>query len=191
MVPSASALQDLKITNDNLATLQSLTGNSGAWYSYGVGFEPQLLKYNYGNNLNTYDGSKTAVYVGTMKAIKIRDGQCVLFANAMANRNGIIASNWKRGRSVIWSGESMPQGTFIATFKADGTYDYLGTNGKNHVAIFDRWHMVYLGNYRWQIDGFYVWDQNYVSPLLVGRHLIKQTGSSTGDADNYYVVQVP
>ena len=182
-VTTAEAATDLKVTDYNLTMLQVLTNSETAWYLYGTGLEPQLLKYDYGTLLNTYGKSKTAIYVGSRKAIRIGNGQCVDFAKAMSNTGDIASSSWTRGNRVFDDG-SITQGTVIATFSSPTVYS-------GHVAVFDRWHWVYLGNYQWGIDGFYVWDDNYVVDYLAGRHLLKQSGSGVGDADNYYVVKVP
>lgn len=185
--PAVSALQDLKVTSDNLATLQSLTyqNRNVAWYSYGNVFEPLLLKYDYGKALNTFGKSKTAVYVGTRKAIKIGDGQCVDFAKAVTNSGGIASTNWKTGRLVMDIGNygDLAQGTAVATFSSKDKYG-------GHVAIFDSWHWVYVSGTNWKIDGFYAWDENYVAGSLVGRHLFKQSGTGLDDADAYSVIQI-
>jgi hypothetical protein len=189
MIPSASALQDLKVKSDSLATLQSLTDTyenyNNAWYSYGTGSEPKLLKYDYGASLNTYGKSKTVVYVGSRKAIKIGDGQCVDFAKAVSDTKNTASTSWRRGRQVMDIGNygDLARGTIIATFASQNSYS-------GHVAVFDSWHWTYLGNYQWSVDGFYVWDQNYVVGSLTGRHLLKQTSSGVNNANNYYVVQI-
>lgn len=186
MVPSASASQDLKVTSEYW--LWSFTyGNhqTGAWYPYSYGY---LLDYGHGVVLNTYGKSKTRVYVGSIPAIRIGNGECVDFAKAMSNTGNIASSSWIRGNRVFDDG-SIASGTMIAMFRPDGSYDSWG--GSGHIAIFDRWHWVYLGGGQWTIDGFYVWDQNYVISYLTGRHLIKQSGYGNGDADNYYVVKIP
>lgn len=188
MAPSASATRDLKVTDYNLNILQVLTNSGTAWYSYGTGLEPQLLKYDYGTLLNTYGKSKTAVYVGSRKAIRIGNGECVDFAKAVSGTINTASSSWTRGNRVFDDG-SIAQGTMIAKFNSDGSYDSKG--GTGHVAVFDRWHWVYQGGGQWIIDGFYVWDQNYVVSYLTGRHLLKQTGSGVSNANNYYVVKVP
>jgi len=99
----------------------------------------------------------------------------------MSNTGGISSGDWTRGNRVFDDG-SITRGTVVATFSNPDTYC-------GHVAVFDRWHWTYNGG--WIVDGFYVWDQNYVSSLLTGRHLIKRSGSGVGDADKYYVVKVP
>lgn len=170
----AVVVSDLRITDDNNFWLWAFTyGNyrTGAWYPYNYGY---LLDYDHGVSLNTYGGSKTLVYIGSIPAIKIRDGECVTFANAMANRNGKSAVDWRRGARVMDGGIS--RGTLVATFRADGTYDTFG--GTGHVAIFD----TYQGS-----SGFSVWDQNYLPDHggVVARHTF------TTSAGNYYVVQGP
>lgn len=181
-VMPVQARYDLKIVDTNRYYLANSA--SSDWYSGGTGIEPYLLKYwNTGALLLTFGASKTPVTYGSIKATKIGDGQCVAFVKALSNTNGIASYRWKTGRQVMDIGNygDLAQGTVIATFTSKDNY-----NG--HVAVFDRWHWTYSGV--WKIDGFYVWDQNYVVSNLVGKHLFKQTGSGSGDADNYYVVQL-
>lgn len=181
MVTPVSAAHDLKVTDYNRNKLYVLTAMETPWYSYGSGLNPQLLKWEYGMQLDAHGKSKNLVYVGSKRAIRIGNGQCVDFAKAMSNTGGVSSVNWTRGNRVFDYG-NVAKGTVIATFSNPTTY-------YGHVAIFDDWHWTYSGG--WIIDGFYVWDQNYVSPLLTGRHLIKRSGSGVGDADNYYRVRVP
>ncbi|MDF1498256.1 MAG: BPSL0067 family protein [Patescibacteria group bacterium] len=155
--------------------------SSNAWYSGGVGQKPYLLKYYYGQTLNTYGKSKTPVQYGSTTVIRIGNGQCVDFAKAMSNTGGISSGDWERGNRVFDDG-SITRGTVIATFSDPHTY-------YGHVAVFDQWHWTYNGG--WIVDGFYVWDQNYVSPLLIGKHLLKRSGFGVSNADNYYIVRVP
>lgn len=183
MVTPAEALQDLKITSDNLAYLEDWSARGTPWYWYGCCIEPRLLKYDWGVSLNTHGGSKTAIYIGSMKGIKIRDGQCVLFANALADRNGKIADDWERGAQVMSIIGTIKPGTLVATFSDEHTYS-------GHVAIYARRHWKWSGS-EWQVDGFDVWDQNFVSPLLVGGHSLIQSGSGVYNANNYYVVRGP
>ena len=184
-VTTAEAATDLKVTDYNLNALKYY----GSWTSYGSG---ELLRWE------GYPAALDASYqrqrmVVSIRATTVADnngwywGQCVSLVKALS-KNNVATGNWIRGRQVMNNGD-LSQGTVIATFRSDGSYDSWG--GSTHVAIFDRWHWVYLGNYQWGIDGFYVWDQNYVSSYVVGKHLLKQSGSGNGDADNYYVVRVP
>jgi hypothetical protein len=184
MATPVEALQDLKITDYNLNTLK---GYGTSWYPYGSG---DLAMWPGG--FNTYGASKTLVYVnsplGTISAIKIGDGECVAFVKAMSNTNNIASSNWKWGVNVMSATTYIPQGTLIATFRPDGTYDSWGTNGKNHVAVF--------GGYQYDVFlrrvGIFVWDQNYLPSKgkVVARHLIGLSGiDDVRNANNYYVVR--
>ncbi len=181
MVPSVSALQDLRITDYNLNTLK---GYGTSWYPYGSG---DLAMWP--SNLYAYGASKTLKYVssplGTISAIKIGDGECVAFAKAMSNTNNIASSSWRRGVNVMSTTAYIPQGTLIATFKADGTYDSWATSG-NHVAVFAGYQYGLF-----QKTGIYVWDQNYLPSKgnVVARHLIGISGTGVGNANNYYVVR--
>lgn len=180
----AEARYDLKIVGDN--TYYLANSASSDWKAGGNGVEPYLLKYwNTGSLLLTFGASKTPVTYGSIKATKIGDGECVAFVKALSNTNNIGSYKWKTGRKVmdIVNYGDLAQGTVVATFPSKDSYS-------GHVAVFDRWHWVYLGNYKWTVDGFYVWDQNYVATSLVGKQLFKQTGTGKSDADNYYVVQL-
>lgn len=172
------ARYDLKIVDTNRYWLDER--NSGDWYSGGTGFEPYLLSYS--QNLLTYGSSRNLVWYGSIAATKVGDGQCVAFVKALSNTNNIASTNWKTGRRVMDNGD-VTQGTVVATFASQDNY-------RDHVAVFDKWHWVYLGNNQWKVDGFYVWDANYVVPLLAGRHILKQSGTGPNNADNYYVVQL-
>ena len=182
---TAEAATDLRVTDHNLYALKYW----GSWTSYGSG---ELLRWE------GYPAALDVNYqkqrmVGNIRATTVADnngwywGQCVSLVKALS-KNNVATGSWIRGRQVMNNGD-LTQGTVIATFRSDGSYDSWG--GSTHVAIFDRWHWVYLGGGRWTIDGFYVWDQNYVSSYVVGKHLLKQSGYGNGDADRYYVVRVP
>lgn len=181
MAPTVEAVvvNDLKITDENNFWLWSFTyGNyrSGAWYPYSYGY---LLDYNHGVALNTYGGSKTLVYVGSIPAIKIRNGECVTFVNALANRNTKSSDDWDRGKRVMDGGVS--RGTLIATFTDPYTYS-------GHVAVFDSYY--YTNNV---LSGINVWDQNYLPDHggLVARHYIRTLSSGVNNANNYYVIKGP
>jgi len=185
MVTTAEAERDLKITDYNLNALKYRF----SWAPYGNG---ELMIWQPGPTNLDANYQKPRM-VGNIRATTVADnngwlwGQCVSFVKSLS-KNNVATSNWIRGRQVINNGD-LSQGTVIATFKSNGKYDSWGET--THVAIFDRWHWVYLGGGRWKIDGFYVWDQNYVSSYVVGRHLLKQSGLGNNNADNYYVVRIP
>lgn len=181
MATPTEALQDIWITQDNF---NALNGYGTSWYPYSSGYLAM-----YPGNFNTYGVSKTRVYVssplGSIPAIKIADGECVAFAKAMSNTNNVASSNWRRGNNVISS--TVSRGMLIATFKADGTYDSWGTNGKNHVAVF--------AGYQYDVFfrkvGIFIWDQNYLPNKggVVAKHLIGISGTEVNNANNYYIVQ--
>ena len=103
-VTTAEAAQDLKVTTENVNLLYTYTygGYSGsAWYPYSYG---HLLNYNCGVTLNTYGKSKTRVYVGSIPAIRIGNGECVDFAKAMSNTGNVASWKWTRGNRVFDDG---------------------------------------------------------------------------------------
>lgn len=186
MTTPVEARYELKATPENVNLLYTYTyggQKNDAWYSYpsGNGISPYLLKYDYGKTLNTYGKSKTLVSIGSIRAIKIWDGECVAFAKAMSNTNSITTSHWRRGKKVLDPYSNIQRGTAVAKFNADGTFDCCGTG---HVAIFDQYFVTNNG------VGFKVWDQNYVEDYLVGRHTFMPSGSGVNNANNYYVVEI-
>ncbi len=184
-IPVAAARYELKATPENLNLLYTYTyggSKNDAWYSYGYGVSPYLLKYYYGKTLNTYGKSKTSVPVDSITAIKIWDGECVAFAKSMSNTNTITTSHWRKGKKVVDPSSNIQRGTIVANFNVDGTYDCCYRTG--HVAIFDQYFVTNNG------VGFKVWDQNYVKSNLVGRHTMMPSGSGLYNANNYYVVEI-
>ncbi|MBU4338018.1 hypothetical protein KKB43_05275 [Patescibacteria group bacterium] len=184
MVTPAEARYDLKVSGDNLATLQSLTyGSAGAnaWYAYGYGNLPRLLKYDFGITLNYHGRSKAMVTIGSMKAISVGTGECVAFANSLTMKYTVSSSNWKRGVRVMDGG--VAPGTLIATFVDANTYG-------GHVAVFDSYSLLQGPNIGNRIAGFRVWDQNFVASRVAGMHTLWREGSGTINANNYYVVQL-
>ncbi|MFA6096991.1 MAG: BPSL0067 family protein [Candidatus Paceibacterota bacterium] len=173
------AAYELRATNENYKWLWAFNNiyGSSAWASYGSSGNSYLLKYDYGIVLSTYGSGKQSVNVGTIKTIKIGDGQCVAFAKAMSNTNSISTPNWIRGNKVM-DGGVLP-GTIIATFNSGGQY-------YGHVAVFDTYH--FENNV---LKGINVWDQNYVYGNVVGRHrILSKTSSDVNDANSYYVVKL-
>ena len=173
-VTTAEAAQDLKITDHNLYALKYW----GSWTSYGSG---ELLRWE------GYPATLDANYqkqrmVGSIRATTVADnngwywGQCVSLVKALS-KNNVATSNWQRGDKVMTSYNVMP-GTVIATFNSNGNY-------YGHVAIF-RGYIYNNGRV-----GIMVYDQNYVSPYVVGKHDLMAYGTGVSDADNYYVVRVP
>ena len=91
-----------------------------------------------------------------------------------------LTATWKSGANVIANG-NVAMGTAIATFLGlNGSYDNGGTQ---HTAIFAGYGIDNNG-----VRGFYVWDQNWAG-LAIKKHFIGANGSSTSDADNYFVIQ--
>lgn len=176
-VTTVQAARELKVTDHNLHALKYW----GTWTPHGCG---ELLKWE------GYPATLDARYqyprrVGNIRATTVADnkgwyrGQCVSLGKALSKNN---AAGYRRGHKVMSSNMIQP-GTVIATFRPDGTYDSWG--GTGHVAIFRGY--VYGGSGR---TGIQVWDQNYVSPYVVGRHNLMSYGTGVNDADNYYTVMV-
>lgn len=175
--------QDLKITDKNLEAL-----NQGKWAVYdGTPYPSKLLVYG-SANLDVPSKCQSLKKVGSIDALSMTDyngkkrGQCVSFVKALSHSTKSAGGDWIRGRNVVSSGNVEP-GTVIATF-SDGKY--INTPGKSHAAIFRE----YIHDSNGNIIGFRVWDQNYVKERIVGRHDIKSGTGYTGNAANYYVVQV-
>ncbi|MBU4368877.1 BPSL0067 family protein [Patescibacteria group bacterium] len=176
MAAPAQALQDLTITDNNLKGLMWWT----TWTPYGSDGGDLAV---WPGSFETYGASKTLLYIGSIRAIKIGDGECVAFAKAMSNTNNIASSNWRRGINVMSTTTYIPRGTLVATF--------FGSNGgySGHVAIFGGYIYDLSGNR----NGIFVWDQNYLPNHgnVVARHFIRTSGTGVNNANNYYVVQVP
>ncbi len=177
MAQSASALQDLKITDYNKWYLANT-----AWTSYNNGWLPnaELLGWTAGQRLDAK--YKKVKMVGSFSATTVADnlgrlwGECVSFGKAISY---VDTGGYRKGKRVMDGG--VAQGTVIGVFKSDGTYDSSGKT--SHIAIFDT-YLAGPGSV-----GFRVWDQNFVSPYAVGRHLLHPSGNGVYNANNYYVVQ--
>lgn len=177
MAAPVQAAQDLKITDYNKGYLRDTY-----WTPYTNG---ELL--GWASSQYYLDATyKNLLWVGNYQATTVADnygnywGSCVSLTKALS-KNNLATSSWIRGKHVMDGG--VTQGTVIAKFNADGTYDSWG--GTGHAAIFD----VYLQGQG--PAGFRVWDQNFVYPSAVGRHILYPSGSGVNNANNYYVVQVP
>lgn len=175
MATPAEALQDLRITDGNLKALMWWT----VWTPYGTNGADLAV---WPAAFDTYGGSKTLVKYGSISAIKVRDGECVTFVNAIANRNGKTADDWERGINVMSASTDVTRGTIIATFSDSTTY-------YGHVAVFGG----YLYDAAGKRNGLFVWDQNYVPDHggVVARHFIKSSNYKVANAASYYVVQGP
>lgn len=184
MVLTASALQDLKITDHNLDTLNSFT-YSGAWYN--VGADSYLLKWYGGGEYFEPPWKAPAVYRGIITATTMADyqgsryswGECVSMVKNLAHST-VTTSNWRRGGHVTDGGVS--PGTTIATFawnSTEGRYAY----DSGHAAIFRQYTYDLYGG----INGMIVWDQNWYKNEngegIVAMHKISNTNA-------YYVIQV-
>jgi len=190
MAPTASALQELRITNHNLNTLNSFT-YSGAWHS--VGANSYLLKWYGGGQYFEPPWKAPAVYHGIITATTMADyqgywwGECVSMVKNLAH-NTVTTSNWYRGGHVTDGGVS--SGTTIARFAwspSKGRYVY----DSGHAAIFRQYTYDSYG----RINGMIVWDQNWYDNEndegIVAMHKISKTGSGgVSDANAYYVIQV-
>lgn len=178
MVTPVSAAHDLKITNYNLYALQ----HYGTWYQYGNG---ELLKWEGYPSILDVNCQKLK-WVGSIPAVSVDDnqctgwyyGQCVSLVKALS-KNDVTTSNWQKGNSVMATNSVVP-GTVIATFDSNGNY-------YGHVAVFRG----YIDSSSGGRVGIMVYDQNYVSPLVVGKHDLMASGSGVNDADKYYAVRVP
>lgn len=174
MVPNATALYDLKINDYNRWYLAN-----AQWTPYNNGWLPNaaLLEWTAGQRLDA--NYKNSRLVGNIQATTVADnngglwGECVSLGKALSH---VQTAGYIRGNRVMDGG--IAQGTVIATFS--GPYTYSG-----HAAIFD----TYLSGPG--SVGFRVWDQNFVSPYVVGRHILYPSGSGVYNANNYYVVQLP
>lgn len=175
MVQSVSALEDLHITDGNLKALMWWT----TWAPYDTNGADLAV---WPAVFNTHGGSTTLVKYGSISAIKVRDGECVLFVNALANRNYRVASEWRRGTHVLSATTFIPPGTFIATFSSPTVYS-------GHVAIFGG----YLYDATGKRNGIFVFDQNYVPDHggVVARHFIRSSNTKVMNAASYYVVRGP
>lgn len=183
---------DLKITDNNLNTLDSFT-YSGAWYN--VGMNTYVLNWYGGGEYFEEPCKDPALYCGIVTATIMADyvgnywGQCVSMVKNLAH-NTVACDDWYRGAKVINGGIS--PGTPIARFKWDSTeqkYKYF-SDYTCHAAIF--WEYTYdqYGN----INGTMVWDQNWddneLEQGIVMMHKISKTDE--GDINNanaYYVIQ--
>lgn len=127
---------------------------SSAWKS-------NLLTWEYAQKLKLgYQLIK--VPMGTFNAAKVGSGQCVDFVRAVSGSDGMAytaTNHWIQGRPA----SAVTRGTAIATFNSANKH-YSG-----HTTIKDSSASVY--------------DQNYVSSGLVGKHSMSMSG--------YYAVEVP
>lgn len=184
MAMPAEAATDLKITDYNLNILQ----NHAIWVLYGNGYLmqwPSLLDANY----------QYLRMVGSIKATQVNDmdnlypGECVSLVKSLS-KSRVITSNWIKGDNVIVSGifgVPIAPGTAIATFNSNNKYE------PGHAAIFrsytyDRW--------TGRINGFWVWDQNYLpnKGKVVAWHWIPVKSTTNpidpNSANNYWVIRV-
>jgi hypothetical protein len=194
MATPAGAVKDLVITNYNKGYLADTY-----WTPYYNGWLPNAELLGWASSQYYLDATyKSMRWVGSIQSTMVSDntnqfpGQCVSLAKALSKSNvPTIAqypgdtNHWTKGRQVM--GSNVVRGTVIAKFNADGTYDSWGSTG--HAAIFDVYATMQGSNIR--KDGFRVWDQNFVSPSVVGRHILWAESSGVYNANNYYVVQVP
>lgn len=183
-IPTEAAT-DLKITDYNLNELQY----HAQWASYGSGW---LMKWP-----STLDAKyQYSRWVGNIHATQVNDnyngypGECVSLVKALA-KNNVATANWIKGNNVIWAyavGSPIAPGTAIATFNSNNKYE------PGHAAFFRSYtYDIWTG----QVNGFWVWDQNYLPSKgkVVAWHWIKMTSTTNpldvGNANNYFVVRVP
>ncbi len=164
----------MKLNDFNVMQWGCYSGNLLRWqpdgtcvgaYFYGQSLSAQF-KWNAGGNTRVADTSGSY------------SGECVSFVKSLANTAVPPVSQWRKSTKVM--GNNIAIGTAIATFRNGSTY--VGTadpRTTDHAGFFAG----YVGN------GFQIYDQNYVSPTLVGRHNIFATGAGNStDANMYYVL---
>lgn len=167
----------LMMSSTDLAILQNGNYTSGScrllfwdydfvnWRWGGSGLSA-THKWAAGDKTETNDPNNTSGY----------EGQCVSFVKALAHST---SNRWVQGDNVVASGGSIPIGTAIATFSG-GRYSG---------------HAAFLAGYvrdsgTGAIIGLELYDENWCSPLLVGAHTLRVTGSgSISDASSYYVAK--
>jgi hypothetical protein len=179
------AVTDLKVTANNLNTLNSFT-NSGAWYN--VGADSYLLKWYGGGEYFEPPWKAPAVYRGIITATIMADyqgsknswGECVSMIKNLAHST-VATGSWSRGKRITDGGVS--SGTTLATFvwsSAKGRYVYSG-----HAAIFREYTYDSYG----KINGIMIWDQNWYKNEK-GEGIVAMHKITKASADAYYVIQV-
>lgn len=178
------AASELRITSTSLSYLQ----NTQDWIAYSSG---DLLVYSANTkNLGApyyqsiyFNANTNVVRVDDYEGTGKYNGQCVSLAKSLS-QSTVETDKWTTGKQVV-TGNVAP-GTVISTWDAVDNYDK-DKSGNQHTAIFRD----YIRNSNDQITGIKVWDQNFVSSKVVGRHNIKRLGTTYNNANNYYVVKVP
>ena len=119
---------------------------------------------------------KVRTYMGK----SVGNGQCVALVHAVVNVPP--SSLWHRG-DVVKGNTSLPIGTIIATFDADGSYGN-HTNGTSHAAI-------YLGQNGTGIQVLDQWHGHNGSKPVHERTIYFHAGykAKVDDGDQFYVVQ--
>jgi Tol biopolymer transport system component len=187
IISSTSRLTDLRITSENLRILVNFSED---------GYEPRtnppedykkLLWPGYGESLKveniTYCHKLNGTNYTQLNHANSSPGQCVSAVLSLSWTKAVIVKDWIKGRSVMSLHDVKP-GTIIATFFADnGTkYPYQDDGSPRHVAIFKE--------YAKDNSGFWVWDQNWYTEGVFGKHFISTSGNSINNAYQYNVVQI-
>lgn len=169
----------------NQENLNFLTSNA-AWAPYGTMYSESTYLLQQGVPWRALPVTNMRwVTVGNIRTCTVGDnagksyGQCVDFAKAVAKYD-VVTSGWKQGNKVVSGGLS--PGTIVATFPGGKYY--------GHVAVFAGYS---YDSKTKVINGFWVWDQNYIPPYggVVGKHVLKiNNKGGTSDANAYYAVIV-
>jgi len=185
----APKISSYSASSTNLQVL----ANQAQWSTYRSSPLQELMLSGSAGNLQTNGLSKTnspitslVKGIGTINALKVGNGECAVFVEAISPKIYLTAS-WMKGKPIcsVVNGKvvfdtSIPAGTIIATFTgAPGSKTYLG-----HCAIY--------GNPT--STGINVWDSNWISGR-VARHCISSTTAKTSGynynyANDFCVVNV-
>ncbi|MFA5207617.1 MAG: hypothetical protein WC428_03055 [Candidatus Paceibacterota bacterium] len=166
---SADACVPLTITGGNLYTLNGYPG-----YAYdGNGY----LLWTYGQSLSATYKRASGSNIQFADNYGNNWDECVSAVKALSGNN-VPTGNWSRGSQV--TAGSVSQGTAIATFLGPDNSYY------GHAAIFKSY--VYTNGV---ITGIEMWDQNWPTGGLFGKHTRVTSGTGVNNANNYYVVLVP
>ena len=160
---SANECTPLTISGWNLNQLSS----EPSW-----AYSNDYLLWTYGQNLMATYKRSSGDYTQFADNNGYLWGECVSAVKALSGST-VSTDQWARGSQVMAGG--VQPGTVIATFLApDNKY-------QGHAAIFKGY--VY--------NGIEMWDQNWPSGGLFGKHTRLASGTGVNNANNYYVVLVP
>lgn len=168
-----------KATPANINFLHSYA----TWAPYGTMYGENAYLLQQGAPWKRLPVTNMKLYtVGNIRTCKVGNnagtqyGQCIDFARAVTGTD----ARWTKGSKVTAGGASI--GDIVSTFGSDGKYD------NRHVAVFA--YYTYDSKTH-AINGFWVWDQNYVYPGVAGKHVLKINGKGTvSDASIYCIANV-